>query len=82
MKFKLVKLGNTENPVHLNSTFGNSKTHIGYSDVLPTVGSTFSLIPSQEDVQGIRTSTLVSVNLEDRTFSTLNSVYQWEIIEE
>lgn len=82
MKFKLVKLGNSENPLHPESKFGNSKTHIGYSDTLPATGSTFSLVPSLEDTLGIRTSTVVSVNLEDKTFNTLNSVYQWEIIEE
>lgn len=80
MLYKITKLGNVEKPYHPNSTFGESASfHVGYFVKEPVIGERFDLIPlsNKHGEEGISTSPVTEI-VDNKTFKTLNSVYQYE----
>lgn len=80
MKVKLTKIGTVQNPMHLDSDYGNSQPFfIGEALAEPTIGQSFKVYPNGNDKYDIVTSRVTKI-VDAITFQTLNSVYKWEII--
>jgi hypothetical protein len=80
-KVKIKKLKSVDNPYHKNSDFGESKEfHIGYYMGDPIIGERFNVGYINYLEEGINTSPVMKI-IDKKTFETLNSVYEWEIIE-
>jgi hypothetical protein len=78
--YKITKLGVATKAKHPESDFGQSAPfHIGYYTGAPIVGENFRLDAYSlfHGEKGILTSTVTRI-INDNTFETLNSVYQYE----
>lgn len=78
--YKITKLGSVDNPFHKDSTFGESQPfHLGWFTEAPEVGYRFWLRPYslEPGERGIDTSPVTKI-VDEKTFHTLNSIYQYE----
>ena len=74
------KIGKVNNPINLNSNFGESKDeHIGLFVKLPEEGEIFIAQGVSYHEEGIRTTPVTKV-INNNTFQTQNSIYQWNFI--
>ena len=76
------KIGKVINPKNPLSDFGDSKDeHIGLFVKLPEEGEIFIAQGVNYHEQGIITTPVTKI-INNNTFETLNSIYQWDFIKD